>query len=58
MEALCKQIKDPFSFDKLPGITTIPVKFGVYRVELKQDSFESNIENLKRLDINRDYSVY
>ncbi|CAD8165566.1 unnamed protein product [Paramecium pentaurelia] len=58
MEALCKQIKDPFQFDKLSGVTIIPVKFGVYRVELKQDSFEQNIENLKRLDINRDYSVY
>ncbi|CAD8068123.1 unnamed protein product [Paramecium sonneborni] len=58
MEALCKQIKDPFQFDKLPGVTTIPVKFGVFRVELKQDSFEANIENLKRLDINRDYTIY
>ncbi|CAD8142287.1 unnamed protein product [Paramecium pentaurelia] len=58
MEALCKSIKDPFQFDKQPGVTIIPVKFGVYRVELKQDSFESNIENIKRLDINRDYSVY
>ncbi|CAK65713.1 unnamed protein product (macronuclear) [Paramecium tetraurelia] len=58
MEALCKSIKDPSKFDELPGVKTVLVKFGVYRVELKQDAFEGNLENIRRLDINRDYSVY
>ena len=35
MEALCKTIKDPFSFDRLPGVTVVPAKFGVIRVEIK-----------------------
>ncbi|CAD8064187.1 unnamed protein product [Paramecium sonneborni] len=47
MQALCNQIKDPFQFYKLPEVKTIPIKFQVYSVELQQDSFENNIENLK-----------
>lgn len=57
MEALCKTIKNPFEFEKHPGVKTVQTHFQVYRVGIKQDSFEANIENINKLDISKDYSI-
>lgn len=58
MEALCKMIKNPLEFERHPGVKVENANFKVYRVEIKQDSFESNIENIRKLDIKRDYNTY
>lgn len=57
MEALCKTMKNPFEFDKQPGVKIVTNDFKVFRVDMKQDSFEANIENINRLNINSDYVV-
>ena len=41
MEALCKTIKNPFNFESQPGVRVIQTKFSVFRVEIKQEAFES-----------------
>lgn len=56
-EALVKKLPDPSKFTNDPNIQTIQTTFDVYKVEIRSDSFESNITTIYKLKIPHDYVV-
>ncbi|CAD8150346.1 unnamed protein product [Paramecium pentaurelia] len=56
MEALCKQ-ENFYNFEQQPNVKTVNSKFKVFRVEIKQEQFNKNIQTINNIKCPQDFLV-
>ncbi|CAD8140620.1 unnamed protein product [Paramecium pentaurelia] len=57
IEALCKQ-GNFYKFEEQPNVKTVNTKFEVWRVEIKDEEFNKNIETIERIQCPQDFSKF